>query len=167
MQNRPSLITNVSRNITLKLGRWAPLPVRFIVGFGFIAHGYSKLSRGPDHFAAILQALGVPSPNVMAWLTIAVELLGGLAVLLGMFVILASIPMIIVLLTALFTVHLHNGFNSVKLLAVTPAGVQFGPVGYEVNLLYIAGLVTLVLGGAGPLSIDGALASKQPKLAVG
>jgi putative oxidoreductase len=38
---------------------------------------------------------------------------------------------------------------------VTPAGAQFGPPGYECNLLYLACLGALVLGGAGPLSIDG------------
>jgi putative oxidoreductase len=46
--------------------RWAPIPLRLIVGFGFIEHGFSKLSKGPDAFAAILQALGVPGPYFMA-----------------------------------------------------------------------------------------------------
>src|SRR5262249_36387903 len=51
-------------------------------------------------------------------------------------------------------VHLPYGFSSIKLLAVTPAGAQFGPVGYECNLLYLACLVALVIGGSGPLSVD-------------
>ena len=59
----------------------------------------------------------------------------------------------ILLLVAIFTVHLHNGFSSVKLIAVTAAGPQFGPVGYEVNLLYLACLTALVLGGAGPFAL--------------
>jgi CobW/HypB/UreG, nucleotide-binding domain/DoxX len=54
--------------------RWAPLPLRLIVGFGFIAHGYAKLAKGPDAFVAILHAIGVPAPYLMAWLTIGVEL---------------------------------------------------------------------------------------------
>ena len=136
------------------LARWAPVPLRLIVGFGFMQHGFAKLSRGPDIFAAILQALGVPAPHFMAWVSIATELLGGLAVLLGAFVTLASIPMAILLLVAVFTVHLHNGFSSVKLIAVTAAGPQFGPVGYEVNLLYLACLAALVLGGPGPFALD-------------
>jgi len=37
-----------------------------IVGYGFIAHGYAKVMNGPDHFAASLHALGVPSPSLMA-----------------------------------------------------------------------------------------------------
>ena len=65
------------------LHRWAALPLRLIVGYGFIAHGYAKLMNGPDHFAASLQGLGVPAPHLMAWATIGFELLGGLAVLVG------------------------------------------------------------------------------------
>ena len=137
------------------MARLVPIPLRLIVGFGFMQHGIAKLSRGPDAFATILQALGVPAPHVMAWLTILVEVLGGLAVLLGAFVVLASLPMAALLVVAIFTVHLPYGFSSIKLIAVSPAGAQFGPVGYECNLLYLACLVALVLGGPGPVAIDG------------
>jgi putative oxidoreductase len=139
------------------LARWAPIPLRLIVGFGFMEHGFAKLSKGPDAFAAILHALAVPAPHFMAWLTILIELLGGLAILLGAFVSLVSLPMAALLLVAIFTVHLPYGFSSIKLMAVTAAGAQFGPVGYECNLLYVACLVALVLGGSGPLAIDGLL----------
>lgn len=136
------------------IARWTPIPLRLIVGFGFIEHGLAKLSKGPDTFAAILHALSVPAPHFMAWVTIVTELLGGLAILLGSFVSLASLPMAALLLVAIFTVHLPYGFSSIKLLAVTSSGAQFGPVGYECNLLYLACLLVLVLGGPGPLAID-------------
>ena len=139
------------------IARWAPIPLRLIVGLGFIEHGLAKLSKGPDAFAAILHALAVPAPHFMAWVTIVTELLGGLAILLGGFVSLVTLPMAAVLLVAIFTVHLPYGFSSIKLMAVTPSGAQFGPVGYECNLLYLAGLAALVLGGSGPLAIDGLL----------
>jgi hypothetical protein len=71
--------------------RQSPIPLRLIVGFGFMQHGFAKLSRGPDAFAAILQAMHVPSPHRMAWLVILTELLGGLAVLVVGFVALASV----------------------------------------------------------------------------
>jgi len=133
---------------------WAPIPLRLIVGYGFMEHGYAKLSRGPDAFAAILQAMTVPYPHFMAWSTILTELFGGLAVILGAFVTIVSAPMAAVLLVALFKVHLPYGFSSIKLIAVTAAGAQFGPPGYEVNLLYLACLAALVMGGAGPFTID-------------
>ena len=146
------------------LARWAPIPLRLIVGCGFMQHGFAKLSRGPDAFATILQALGVPAPHFMAWVSILTELLGGLAVLLGAFVTLASLPMAMLLLVAIFTVHLRSGFASVKLVAVTAGGPQFGPVGYEVNLLYLACLAALVLGGAGPLALDAVLKPAKQSL---
>ena len=134
---------------------WSPLPLRFIIGYGFIAHGFAKLGRGADQFAAILQALGMPEPTLLSWTTIVVEVVGGVAILLGAFVTFASLPMIVILLVAIFTVHLPNGFSSIKLQAVTLTGAHFGQPGYECDLLYIAGLVALMLGGPGPLAVDG------------
>ena len=58
------------------IARWAPIPLRLIVGYGFMEHGFAKLSRGPEAFATILQAMGVPDPYLMARLTILIELLG-------------------------------------------------------------------------------------------
>ena len=111
----------------------------------------------------ILQAIGTPAPHIMAWLTIFVELLGGLAVLLGAFVVWVSAPMVAVLLVAIFTVHLPFGFTSIKLIAVTADGPKFGPPGYETDLLYLACLATLLLGGSGPLAVDGWIASRFGK----
>ena len=74
--------------------------------------------------------------------------------LLGAFVAWASVPTAVVLLVAMITVHLQYGFLSVKLLSVSPSGAQFGPVGYELDLLYLAALIVLALQGPGPLSID-------------
>jgi len=139
----------------------APIPLRLIVGYGFIEHGFAKLARGLDAFPAILQALGVPAPHLMGWLTILVEIVGGLAVLLGVLVPLASIPMAAVLLVAMITVHLPYGFSSIKLQAVTAAGAQFGPPGFETDLLYLACLAALVLSGSGPLAIEGLLAKRR------
>jgi putative oxidoreductase len=136
------------------LARWAVLPLRLIVGYGFIEHGFAKLSRGPDTFSGILHQLGVPLPHVATWLTIGTELFGGLALLLGAFVVWASIPTALVLLVAMATVHLPYGFSSVKLLSVSASGAQFGPVGYELHLLYLAALLILAVQGPGPLSID-------------
>ena len=136
------------------LARWAPLPLRLIVGYGFMAHGIAKWSRGFDAFPAIVQALGIPAPHLVGWTTILVEVFGGLAILLGAYVDLVSVPMLAILLVAMFTVHLPYGFSSIKLLAVTPAGAQFGQPGYETDLLYAACILALLLGEAGPLSID-------------
>lgn len=134
--------------------RWYAIPLRLIVGYGFLEHGYAKLLRGPDAFPQILAAMHMPAPHLLGWMTIAVEMIGGLAVILGLFIPLASVPMIAVLLVAIFTVHLPNGFSSIKLESVTSSGAHFGQPGYETDLLYIAGLIALVIGGSGPWALD-------------
>ena len=106
------------------LTRCASLPLRSIVGFGFMMHGYLKIERGMDVFAAALQGLGSP----------------------------------------LFTVHLPFGFSSIN-LAVTAEGPQFGKPGIECDLLYLACLATLVLGGSGPISLDRWRASARGSIA--
>ena len=139
---------------TFNSKEWTAIPLRLIVGYGFMEHGFAKLTKGPEWFATILLALHVPFPHLMAWLTILVEIFGGAAVLTGAFIRMASIPMAIVLFTAMFSVHLRYGFSSIKLMAITPTGARLGPAGYEPDLLYIACLVALVLGGSGPFAID-------------
>ena len=142
------------------MARWAPIPLRLIVGYGFMEHGVAKLLKGPENFAAILHAIGVPAAHLMAWLSILTELLGGLAVLLGAFVPLVSLPMAGLLLVAIFSVHLPYGFSSIKLMSFMGGRAQFGPPGYEVSLLYLACLAALVLGGSGPMAIGDYLRKK-------
>jgi len=135
--------------------RWALLPIRLVLGTGFAVHGWAKLARGPAGFARVLEWIGVPAPGATAWLSTLLEFVGGLALGVGAFVELVSIPLIVVMLVAMFAVHLRNGFSAVNTVGLTPAGPQFGPPGYEVNLLYIAGLIAMVADGAGPWSVDG------------
>jgi len=149
-QFRPASANGMSSAIS----RYGALPLRAIVGIGFLQHGYSKLSKGPEAFASILNSLHVPLPHLAAYLTIGVELLGGAAVLLGAFVSWVSIPAIVVLLTAMFTVHLPYGFSSIKLKAIVDGRAQFGPPGYECDLLYAACILTLILLGPSPWSFD-------------
>jgi putative oxidoreductase len=137
------------------------LPLRLIVGYGFLEHGYAKLARGPDAFIGILHAIGVPFAFFLGWATVVIEIAGGLLILLGAFVPIASGPMIVVLLVAILTVHLPNGFSSIKLLAYDGSGAHFGQPGYETDLLYLAALLALCFGGAGPLSLDGYVAARR------
>jgi putative oxidoreductase len=139
---------------------WPNLLLRLILGFGFAAHGWAKLSRGPAGFGEILSQIGVPIPQITAWVITLIELLGGAFLMLGAFVIPISFPLIIVTLTAIFTVHTQYGFLTIKIKAVTVAGAEFGPPGYEMNLLYIIGLLVLILGGSGRFSVDNLLLSK-------
>ena len=142
------------RDVRAKLAPYAAIPLRLIVGFGFLAHGLAKWSKGPEAFAGILQATGVPLPHLMAWVTIITEIVTGIAFLIGAFVPLVSIPAVILLAVAIFTVHLPYGFSSIKLISVNNGRAQFGPPGYECDLLYIACIMALVLIGPTPWSVD-------------
>jgi putative oxidoreductase len=140
----------------------AVLPLRLVLGFGFIYHGFPKLFSAQEHqqFTGMLQAIGIPAPELMAWVVGIVEVFGGVGLILGTFVTVAAVLLVIDMLVAIFTVHLPAGFSFMNVKGMTDAGLTFGMPGYEVNLLYIAGLLALLLGGAGKYSVDRILAKK-------
>jgi putative oxidoreductase len=133
---------------------WALVPLRVMIGFGFAAHGYAKLARGPSGFAPIVAALGLPAPLLTAWATSLLEFAGGILLMAGAFVLPLTVPLAATMATAMFGVHLRYGFSSIRLKALTAAGAEFGPPGYELNLLYLAGLATLALASSTPFSVD-------------
>lgn len=111
----------------------------------------------------MFQMAGIPSPSLMVYVAGFVESLGGLALILGAFVTLATIPLIVTMLVALFTVHLPNGFSFINVTGMNEQQMPvFGMPGYEVNLLYIAGLLALALAGAGALSVDAVRSGTAP-----
>jgi putative oxidoreductase len=144
--------------------RWVLLPLRLVVGFGFIAHGMAKWSRGPENFGKLLHQIGAPLPTATAWLVTLLEVFGGLAILVGAFAALVSIPLIVSTLVAMFTVQLRYGFSSVNTIGLTESGPIFGPPGYEINLLYIAALLAIALAGPSALSVDRWLAERKIRL---
>ena len=139
-----------------KQNEWAPLPLRLILGFSFIYHGFPKVSslEGHQTFAKMLGDISIPAPGVMAWVAGGIEVIGGAALIVGAFVVAASVFLTIDMLVALFKVHLAAGFSFVNVKGMGPDGPIFGLPGYEVNLLYLAALLTLMIVGAGTLSID-------------
>lgn len=125
---------------------WGALPLRLMLGFGFIWHGYPKLFGGHEPFAASLAGLGVPLPDLMAWLVGILEFFGGMALILGLLVVPIAILAAIEMLVAVFALHLPDGFN-----------------GSELALVYLSGFLALALMGAGPLSIDAMVRRRTPR----
>jgi len=136
------------------IAQWSYLPLRLVMGTGFMVHGWAKWSRGPAAFGKLLQFVGVPMPEFNAWIVTLLELVGGFALIIGAFVTIVSVPLIISMLVAMFTVNVRYGFSAIKTIGLNESGPVFGPPGYEINLLYIAGLLILIVAGAGPLSVD-------------
>jgi putative oxidoreductase len=133
---------------------WAPLPLRLMLGFGFLYHGWSKIADGTQMFQGMLQMIGIPGGAATAWLVALLEFLGGFALIAGALIPLVAGLLIIDMLVAMFTVHLPHGFSFMNMTGLGPEGPTFGMPGFEINLLYIAGLLALILGGAGAYSLD-------------
>ena len=141
---------------------WLIVPLRVMIGFGFAAHGYAKLSRGPEAFAITLQSIGISQPLFVAWVTTLLEFIGGICIMVGAFVLPLTLPLAVIMIAAILKVHLQFGFSSVKFKGMSATGIEFGPVGYELNLLYITGLVTLALSRPAKLSLDHWLRPRKP-----
>ncbi len=119
--------------------------LRVVVGLVFFIHGWQKLfTFGVDGTTQFFQSLNIPAASVAAVVVIAVEFLGGLALILGFMTRPAALALAINMLVALFTVHLENGFFA-------------GANGYEFVLTLFAACVALVLLGPGALALDAAL----------
>lgn len=150
-------------NRNRKWTEYAPIPLRLLLGFGFLYHGLPKFGAAHEATMGMFQMAGIPSPGLMVYVAGFVESLGGLALILGAFVTLATIPLIVTVLVALFTVHLPNGFSFINVTGMNEQQMPvFGMPGYEVNLLYIAGLLALALAGAGALSVDAVRSGTAP-----
>jgi len=146
-----------------KYESWSPLLLRLIVGFGFMAHGWAKISRGTAGFEKLLIQTGVPMHHLLSYVAPYTELIGGLAILIGLATRFVTVPLVVTMLTAMFTIHIHYGFSAVKTIGLTPAGPLFGPPGYEINLIYIAALLSLMITGGGTFSADTLLKNNDKK----
>ena len=143
------------------------LILRLILGGVFLAHGAPKLLGGPDRpppqaladklgpgfvtawqehggpaWASRLEALGVPMPGLMAWVTGLIECIGSLCLVVGWLTRPFALALAIEMAVAIQRVHWKNG------LMVSRGG-------YEFNLTLIGALIALLTGGPGRLSVDG------------
>jgi putative oxidoreductase len=122
--------------------QWGIALLRIVTGSIFFVHGWQKLfTFGYEGTSGAFTQMGVPIPAVAAAVVIAVELLGGLALMLGFLTRLAALPLAIDMLAARFLVHLGSGFF-----------VQNN--GYELVLILAAASLSLALLGAGAFALD-------------
>jgi putative oxidoreductase len=125
------------------------LVLRLVLGVIFIGHGAQKLfgsfgGPGLKGTAGFFEQLGIKPPYLMAVLAGLAEVVGGILVILGFLTPLATLALIVVMIVAVLTVHLKNGFF------VTNGG-------YEFNLALAGMALTLLIVGAGAYSLDSAL----------
>jgi len=137
-------------NANARLSRfedWAPFVLRIGAGIVFVVYGVGKIfnigpeAQGIDGFAGFLTTLGVPAPELFAWIVGLVELLGGIALIVGaltrIFAVLIGIDMVF----AILLWHLSKGWS-----------YQSGGFEYPLVLLFV--MITLLLSGPGRLALD-------------
>ena len=129
-------------NNTKSTQDWGLLVLRIAVGVVFAVHGAQKLWLfGIDGTAGFLGSLGVPLPQIAAIVVILVELVGGLALLVGLGTRYVAALLAVNMVVALVTVHLANGFF------VDGGGVEF-------VLVLLAAALFFALNGGGRLAVD-------------
>jgi len=132
--------------------------LRLVIGIVFFAHGAQKMLGwfGGYGFHGTMgfftQTMGIPAP--FAVLAICAEFFGGLGLIVGLLSRIAAFGIICNMIVAILTVHVHNGFF------MNWYGTQKGE-GFEYHLLAIAGLLVILIKGAGALSIDRALSGGE------
>ncbi|MCC7432559.1 DoxX family protein [Candidatus Peregrinibacteria bacterium] len=133
------------------MSEWTKLLLRLIVGAVFLTAGYVKF-QNPAMIQGMLGTLNYPLPEIMGWILIITELLGGALIVLGLFTCWASIPMSFVMLMALLTVHLPSMLNK---------GAGFLESGSALVALTMAVLLHLMTTGAGKISVDHLISKKK------
>ena len=118
----------------------ALLFARLAVAYGFYEPAMMKWS-GIDNVAAWFGTMGIPFPLLNAYMAASAEAAGVVLLTLGFLTRLISIPLIIVMIVAIVTVHLPHGFSA-------------GDNGFEIPLYYMLFLFTFLTHGAGSISLD-------------
>lgn len=136
-----------------RFGDWGLTAIRVVTGLVFFMHGWTKVFVwGFEGTAAGFGQMGIPLANIAGPFVGLLELLGGLALIIGLGTRWLSIPLAITMVVAILQVHLAKGF--------------FNPEGYEFPLMVLAGTVGLALAGGGALAVDNLLAARRSAPAV-
>jgi len=143
-----NLVTSYKKvTAKLKNGGFLPLlTIRLILAYGFYEPTKMKL-KDVQGIADWFGSMGYPFPLLNAYLATATETAGVVLLILGLGTRIISIPLMVVMLVAIFTVHISNGFAA-------------GDNGFEIPLYYLIMLFTLLLFGSGKASVDYLISKK-------
>ncbi|HFU75881.1 MAG TPA: DoxX family protein [Arcobacter sp.] len=130
----------ITNNALDALQSLALLLIRLILAYGFYEPAMNKISD-IHSVASWFGTLGIPLPTLNAYLAVGTELAGVVLLTLGLFTRYIGFPLMVIMLVAIGTVHLQNGFSA-------------GSNGFEIPLYYLLMLFILVSHGGGKYSLD-------------
>jgi len=130
----------LTKNILSNGQSFSLLLARLVMAYGFYTPAMTKWSD-IDSVATWFASLGIPFPTLNAYMAASTELLGVVLLTLGLFTRIISIPLMVVMVVAIATVHLAHGFNA-------------GDNGFEIPLYYLLFLAVFASFGAGKFSLD-------------
>ena len=128
---------------------WSPFTLtvlRLIVGLTFLLSGLDKI-QNPSGFIGLVTALGFPAPGLIGWLGILLEPIGGLLLIAGIGTRWLSAYFVLEMLVTAFLVKLAHGAPFAQ-VAGKPG------VGFELDLLLLAGALVLLALVPGEISIE-------------
>ena len=122
------------------LQSFALLSARVALAYGFYEPAMIKW-RNFDTTVEWFSSLGIPFASFATLLTASIEIIAVVFLLLGLFVRFTTIPLMAIMIVAIVTVHISNGFSVAN-------------NGFEIPLYYFLFLSILTTHGAGRFSID-------------
>jgi putative oxidoreductase len=140
MRSLVDLLINLPERLAAYFSWLAPLAARITVGWVFLWSGWEKLNDLPTVIQNFID-WGIPFPHILTPFVSAVEFVGGLLLLLGLFTRLAAVPLIIVMIVAIIAAKWAEVDSLETLLG-------FDEVAYMVLFLWLA------VAGPGPISLD-------------
>jgi len=133
-------INQFVKDILVNFQSLSLLLARLVIAYGFYEPAMNKW-KDIDSVAQWFGSMGIPLPTLNAYMAATTELLGVVLLTLGLFTRLISIPLMVVMLVAIVTVHLAHGFSA-------------GDNGFEIPLYYMLFLFIFTAHGAGKYSLD-------------
>lgn len=128
------------------------LILRLVLGISFLVHGLIKFQSGIDNIAGWFQSIGLP--GFAAYAVAIIEVVGGIALIVGIGTRVVSVLFALIMVGAIVTVKLAAGFAGNGQMA-----------GYELDLAFLAMAIYLALNGSGLYSLGSLFGSNTKKAA--
>jgi putative oxidoreductase len=147
----------VIRGLDVRLtARYGLAILRIVLGIAFLVHGWGKLSGGVDNVAGSFGMLGIPAPELMAWVVTIVELGGGILLVVGFLSQIAGILIALDMLGAILFAYLLRGAPF-----IAENGQQ---ISWEKEAVFAAAALCIALAGPGAWSVDDVVAKNRTRV---